>query len=128
MGGDKETEMGKENSIPVAELRYVERLSRLLDSKFRIPGTSIRFGLDPIAGLIPVVGDAATMVVSLGLIYTMYKHGANGKVVTKMILNVLFDMAVGSIPVAGTIFDVWFKANDRNVEMLKKYYQKRSEK
>ena len=118
--------MGKDNSIPVAELRYVERLSRLLDSKFRIPGSSIRFGLDPIAGLVPVVGDAATMVVSLGLIYTMYKHGVSGKVVTKMILNVVFDMLVGSIPVAGTIFDVWFKANDRNVELLRKYYQKRS--
>ena len=65
------------------------------------------------------------MVISLAMVYTMYKHGVSTRLVTKMIMNVLLDMAIGSIPVAGTIFDVWFKANNRNLQLLKKYYQGR---
>ena len=100
-------------------------MTRLLDSKFRIPGTSIRFGLDPIAGLFPVVGDAATMVVSLAMVYVMYKHGVSGRVAGKMVFNVLLDMVFGSIPVAGTVFDVFFKSNQRNLRLLKKFYENR---
>ena len=105
------------------ELLWVERVSRLLDSKFRIPGTSIRFGLDPVFGLLPVAGDLATMLISLSLIYTMFQNGASGKLVAKMILNALLDLIIGSIPVIGTVFDVYFKANNRNVELLRQYYQ-----
>ena len=88
------------------ELLWVERVSRLLDSKFRIPGTSIRFGLDPIFGLLPVAGDVGTMLISFSLIYTMYRNGASGKLAAKMILNVLIDVVFGSIPVVGAFFDV----------------------
>ncbi len=106
-----------------SELRWVERVSRLLDSKFRIPGTSIRFGLDPVFGLLPVAGDLATMLISLSLIYTMFRNGASGKLVAKMILNVLLDASIGSIPLIGTVFDVYYKANNRNVKLLRQYYQ-----
>ncbi len=105
------------------ELEWVERVSRLLDSKFRIPGTNIRFGLDPIFGLVPFAGDVATMLLSLVLIYTMYRHGASGSLVAKMILNVSLDALFGSIPLIGTIFDVYYKANNRNVKLLRQYYQ-----
>jgi hypothetical protein len=105
------------------ELLWVERVSRLLDSKFRIPGTSIRFGLDPVFGLLPVAGDLAAMTISLSLIYTMYRYGASGRLVAKMILNVLLDASIGSIPLIGTIFDVYYKANNRNVKLLRQYYQ-----
>ena len=105
------------------ELLWVERVSRLLDSKFRVPGTNIRFGLDPIIGLFPVVGDLGTMVISLSLIFTMYQHGASGRLVARMILNVLIDAIFGSIPVLGALFDFYFKANDRNVRLLKQYYE-----
>lgn len=104
------------------ELVWVERVSKLLDSKFRIPGTSIRFGLDPIFGLLPVAGDMGTMVISLTLIYTMYQNGASGKLVAKMILNVLLDMIFGSIPIIGIFFDVYYKANNRNIRLLRQYY------
>lgn len=104
------------------ELQWVERVSRLLDSKFKIPGTNIRFGVDPIFGLLPFAGDLATLVLSLLLIYTMYRNGASGKLVAKMILNVLLDASIGSIPVIGTIFDVYYKANNRNVNLLRQYY------
>ena len=104
------------------ELLWVERISKLLDSKFRIPGTNIRFGLDPIFGLLPVAGDVGTMLISLSLIYTMYRNGASGQLVAKMILNVLLDALFGSIPVFGAFFDVYYKANNRNVKLLKQYY------
>lgn len=105
------------------ELKWIEHTSKLLDSKFRIPGTSVRFGLDPIVGLLPVAGDIATMLISLMLIYTMYRHGASGKLIAKMILNVLVDFIFGSIPVFGAFFDVYFKANNRNVKLLKEHYE-----
>ena len=115
--------MKSSNFHNTPELIWVERVSKLLDSKFRIPGTSIRFGLDPIFGLLPVAGDVGTMLISLSLIYTMYQHRASGKVVAKMILNVLFDAVFGSIPVIGIFFDVYYKANNRNVRLLKAYYE-----
>jgi len=105
------------------ELLWVERVSKLLDSKFRIPGTNIRFGLDPIFGLLPVAGDLGTMLISLSLIYTMYQHGASGKLVAKMLLNVLIDAVFGSIPVIGAFFDIYYKANNRNVKLLKQFHQ-----
>ncbi len=105
------------------QLKWVEWVSKLLDSKFRIPGTNIRFGLDPIFGLLPVAGDLGTMLISLSLIYTMYQNGASGKLVAKMILNVLIDVIFGSIPVVGAFFDVYYKANNRNVKLLKQYYE-----
>jgi hypothetical protein len=105
------------------ELKWVERVSNLLDSKFRIPGTNIRFGLDPIFGLLPVAGDVGTMLISLSLIYTMYQNGASGKLVARMILNALIDVIFGSIPVIGAVFDVYYKANNRNVKLLKQYYE-----
>lgn len=115
--------MVRNNFSNSPELLWVERVSKLLDSKFRIPGTNIRFGLDPIFGLFPVAGDLGAMLISLSLIYTMYQNGASGKLVAKMILNVLIDALFGSIPVLGAIFDIYYKANNRNVKLLKQYYE-----
>lgn len=106
------------------ELRWVEKMSRLMDSKFAIPGTKIRFGLDPILSLVPVLGDIATYFISGVLIYTMYNHGASRKLVIKMVINATLDAIIGAIPVVGTVFDMFFRANDRNVRLLKEHYEK----
>jgi Domain of unknown function (DUF4112) len=103
-------------------LRIVERISRLLDSRFIIPGTNIRFGIDPIMSLIPVLGDFLTYMVSAALIYTMHNHGASRKVVIKMILNSTLDAVAGSIPIVGTIFDVFYRSNDKNMRLLREHY------
>lgn len=103
-------------------LRYVARVSRLLDSQFRLPGTDIRFGLDPILGFIPVLGDLGTTAVSVSLLLTMLKHGASGRVVVRMALNILLDSIIGAIPVLGNIFDFAYKSNERNVELLRQHY------
>ncbi len=103
-------------------LRGVEQIARFLDSRFVIPGTNIRFGLDPILSLFPVLGDFMTFLISSALIYTMYNHGASGKVVIKMMLNATLDTIIGAVPVVGTFFDVFYRSNDRNVKLLKEHY------
>lgn len=103
-------------------LRWVERISHLLDSQFRVPGTTWRFGLDPIMGLLPVVGGIPSLAISGVLILTMLRHGASGNLVVRMVLNVLLDTLLGAIPIVGNIFDFAYKANDRNVRLLRAHY------
>ncbi|SHJ26178.1 protein of unknown function [Hymenobacter daecheongensis DSM 21074] len=103
-------------------LRWVERVARLMDSQFRLPGTAFRFGLDPLLGLIPVVGDLSTLAVSGALLLTMMRHGASGAVVVRMGLNILVDTLFGAIPVLGNLFDFAYKSNERNVALLRAHY------
>jgi hypothetical protein len=106
-----------------SRLRWIEAISTFLDSQFRLPGTDFRFGLDPILGLIPFGGSAASFAISAGLLLTMVKYGVSRKVLILMLGNLLLDATLGSIPVAGNIFDFFFKANQRNVNLLKRHYQ-----
>ncbi|MCC2546359.1 DUF4112 domain-containing protein [Hymenobacter sp. BT175] len=103
-------------------LRWVEGIARLMDSQFRLPGTRFRFGLDPILGLLPIVGDLSTFAVSGALLMTMMKHGASGSLVVRMMLNILLDTVVGAIPILGNLFDFAYKSNDRNVKLLRQHY------
>jgi hypothetical protein len=103
-------------------LQWVERISRLMDSQFRVPGTTWRFGLDPLMGLIPVVGGLPSLAISGVLILTMMRHGASGQLVIRMLLNVILDTVMGAIPVVGNIFDFAYKANDKNVRLLRRHY------
>lgn len=102
------------------KLKNVEAISKLLDSQFKVGG--FRFGLDPILNFIPFAGDGVTALVSIMLVYTMGKHGASNKLIARMLLNVLIDFVVGAIPVLGWIFDFYYKANDKNVQLLKEHY------
>ncbi len=113
----------RNNFNEAADFRWIDKLSSFLDSKYKIPGTNFRFGIDPILGLVPGLGDVTSFTFSSFLILLMARKGASGKVVALMIVNVLVDTIVGSIPVFGTIFDFFFKANDRNVRLLKRHYQ-----
>ncbi len=103
-------------------LRWVERISRLMDSQFRLPGTRFRFGLDPLLGLLPVVGDLSSLAVSGALLLTMARHGASGAVVVRMALNILLDTVIGAIPILGNLFDFAYKANNRNLLLLRRHY------
>lgn len=106
------------------EGRFVllDRIARWLDSRFVIPGTKIRFGLDPIISFIPFAGDLVTVLISSVLVYQMNQYGASRKLVIKMMGNVLVDAVVGAIPLIGVVFDLIYKANDRNVKLLKEHY------
>lgn len=103
-------------------LRWVESVAHLMDSQFTLPGTRFRFGLDPLLGLLPVVGNLTSMAVSGALVLTMMRHGASGSLVVRMALNILLDTIIGAIPVLGNLFDFAYKANDRNVRMLRRHY------
>ena len=103
-------------------LRRLEWLARLMDSQFKIPGTNIRFGLDALVGLIPGVGDFSTFIVSAMMLSTLAKNGASGYVLARMILNVVIDALIGAIPILGDIFDVGFRANERNMKLMREHY------
>lgn len=93
-----------------------------MDSQFKIPGTDIRFGLDSLIGLIPGAGDFGTFLVSGYMVMVLAKNGASGFVLARMTLNILIDALVGSIPVLGDLFDVAFKANQRNMQLMREHY------
>lgn len=105
------------------EFKYLDAMSDLLDSRFRIPGTNIRFGLDFLVGLVPYAGDLVTFAFSGVLVLAMVRNGASGMVAMKMLGNILLDTLVGSVPVLGDLFDLSFKANRRNYKLLQEHYQ-----
>lgn len=105
-------------SDPAARARA---LARMLDSAFRIPGTSVAVGLDPILGLFPGLGDLAGAVASGYIVLTAARLGAPKVVLAKMLLNLGTDTLVGSVPVLGDLFDVGFRANLRNTELLDRH-------
>lgn len=103
-----------------AKLKWVNRMSKLMDEQFSIGG--YKFGIDPLLNFVPYAGDIATYGMSLLLIITMMRHGASGKVAMKMIGNATLDALIGAIPFLGWIFDFGFKANKRNVQLLRDHY------
>ncbi|RYY86549.1 MAG: DUF4112 domain-containing protein [Chitinophagaceae bacterium] len=103
-------------------MRQVAMLTKLMDKQFRVPGTSMRFGLDGLIGLIPGAGDITTFAVSCYLLTIMARNGASGYVMARMLLNVGIDALIGSIPFIGDIFDFAFKANSRNLRLMQEHY------
>lgn len=99
------------------------RLARVLDTAVRIPGTRIRFGIDPILGLLPGLGDAIAALFGGYLVWTAMRAGAPRLIVGRMLANIAVDAIVGAVPVAGTVFDVAFKAHRRNAQMLENWSQ-----
>jgi hypothetical protein len=104
-------------------MRQLESMAKWMDSRFRIPGTNIRFGLDALLGLVPGAGDLSTFALSSYMLYIMAQNGASGFVMARMALNVLIDGIIGSIPLIGDIFDVGFKANMRNLRLMQEHYR-----
>lgn len=104
-----------------AALERLDRLANLLDAKWRIPGTGIRFGLDPVVSLVPIAGDVVGGLMAAYLVHQAARHGAPRRLIMHMMMNVALDVGVGAIPILGTIFDVVFKPSKLNVAMLRDY-------
>ena len=104
------------------QLRKLDRLARLMDAQFSLPGTNIRFGLDGLIGLIPGAGDLITLAISGYLVTSAARNGASSYVLARMILNTAIDAIIGAIPFFGDLFDFAFKANMRNVRLLRQHY------
>ncbi len=102
----------------------IEALSKLLDVAFILPGTNIRYGIDGLIGLVPIVGDLLTTAISLWIVREARALGAPKHVVARMLGNVALDGVVGLVPFAGDAFDVMFRANMRNMRILKRWMDK----
>jgi len=96
----------------------LDLLSHLLDDWFRIPGTSFRFGLDGIVGLIPGVGDLLGGLASTIIVVAAWFRGVPTVTVARMVANVAIEVFVGAIPFLGDVFDIAWKANRRNYKLL----------
>ncbi|MBM3818756.1 MAG: DUF4112 domain-containing protein [Acidimicrobiia bacterium] len=99
-------------------LEALRQVSQLLDSAFVLPGTNYRIGLDPIIGLVPVVGDLISPLFTAGIIWQARDLGVPRVVQLRMILNVAVDALLGMVPVVGDLFDFAWKANDMNMALL----------
>jgi hypothetical protein len=102
----------------------IEAIAKLLDVAFILPGTNIRYGIDGLIGLIPVVGDIITTAISLWLVREARALGAPWYITARMLGNVAVDGVVGIVPFAGDAFDVMFRANMRNVRLLRRWLEK----
>jgi hypothetical protein len=105
-------------------LARLDAVAKLLDIAFILPGTNIRYGIDGIIGLIPVVGDIIATAFSLWLVREARALGAPWHITARMLGNVAIQGVVGTVPVAGDAFDVLFRANIRNVRMLRRWMEK----
>lgn len=106
-------------------LAQIDRISALLDSTFRLPGTRLHFGWDSIFGVVPVVGDAVTLIPAFYVIWKGYRLGARKRTMARMALNTGLDATIGAIPVIGDVFDLFFKANRRNFHLLRRELERR---
>ena len=100
--------------------RSLDQLSRLMDGLFRIPGTGWRVGLDAIVGLIPGVGDFATTAVSFYILAAGVRYRVSKATLLRMAANIGIDYLLGAVPVVGDLFDVAWKSNQMNVELLRR--------
>lgn len=100
------------------QVAFLRQWSRLLDSVFRVPGTSFRFGWDPIIGLVPGAGEAVSAAFGAVVLVQALRLGVPRIVVLRMVVNLLIDLGVGAIPIVGDAFDFAWKSNDRNLALL----------
>jgi hypothetical protein len=106
-----------------ARIARIDRLATLLDTALVIPGTRMRFGLDALMGLFPVFGDIITTALSLFIVHEAYHLGAPGHVIARMLGNVALDGVFGAVPLVGDAFDVLWRANRRNMRLLREWLE-----
>jgi hypothetical protein len=102
-------------------LKRLRRLAWLIDGVFSLPGTRFRFGLNSIVGLVPVGGDAILGAVSLYIVYEAMQLGVPAPQLARMLGNVALEVAGGSVPVLGDVFDMALKANLRNLAIIERH-------
>jgi len=103
----------------------LEALAKLMDGVFVLPGTNIRMGLDAVIGLVPVAGDMLAGLISTYLIWEARRLGAPRWLIARMVANTFLDTTLGAVPILGDAFDVMFRANMKNMALLRKHMEKR---
>jgi len=97
----------------------------LLDSRFRVPGTKVRFGIDPLIGLVPVAGDFIGLLIGFYIVIALASLELSAWTRFRMVFNVVADFLVGSVPVVGDVLDVFFRSNRKNIALAKRALKKR---
>ena len=105
-----------------AALDRLDMLATVFDTAFLLPGTNVRFGVESLLRLVPGIGDAAASLLSFYLLYEARRLGAPRFLLARMLGNVLLEGAVGMVPLAGDAFDVYFRANRRNMALLRRHF------
>lgn len=105
-----------------AALDRLDMLATVFDTAFLLPGTNVRFGVESLLRLVPGIGDAVASLLSFYLLYEARRLGVPRLLLARMLGNVLLEGAVGLVPVAGDAFDVYFRANRRNVALLRRHF------
>ena len=103
-------------------LRRLRRIAWTLDGALRLPGTKFRFGLNSLIGLPPGIGDGALVLISLYFVIEAVKMQVPGHVLARMLFNIAVELVLGAIPFLGDMFDVIWKANLRNVDVLERHF------
>ena len=109
-------------------LRQVQWIARMMDDRFTLPGTNLRFGWDTVLGLFPGLGDILTSAVSLLIVHHAWQTGASPLTLARMLGNVGVDFAVGAIPFVGDAFDFVWKANRKNARLLELHLTRQAER
>lgn len=107
--------------LPLPTLDQIEGMVAFLDDGMRIPFTPVRFGLDPILGLVPVLGDGVALALSAAIIFRAREMGAPRALLVRMATNAAIDFGLGAVPVVGDVADVFYKANRKNLNLLKEW-------
>lgn len=110
------------NMDRLVRLRRMRGLARLMDTALRIPGTRFSFGADSVIGRIPGIGDFAGAAISLYIVNEARQLGVPNDKLVKMLVNIGFDAAAGSVPLVGDLFDVYFKSNRRNLDLVLEHF------
>jgi hypothetical protein len=106
-------------------LAEIEAIAWLLDNSIPVPGTGgRRFGIDALIGLVPGIGDLLSGAIGLVVVWRGSRMGVPRVVVARMLANTLLDLAIGSIPVIGDAFDLWFKASTRNLALVRGWLER----
>lgn len=105
-----------------AAVDRLDMLATLFDTALLIPGTNVRFGVEALLRLVPGVGDFAASALSLYLLYEASRLGVPRLLMARMLTNVVIEGAIGAVPAAGDAFDVFFRANRRNVALLRRHF------
>src|SRR6266404_2777862 len=101
--------------------QQLDQLASLLDDAFGIPGTKVRFGLDPLIGLIPGLGDLITGIMSFLIVFAAWQRGLPRVTMARMMANIGIDTLVGMVPILGDTFDVLWKSNRMNYNLLRRW-------
>ena len=112
---------GRDVTVPSSRVEYLRRITWWMDQGLRVPGTGIRFGLDPIIGLIPGLGDAVGAILGGTILLEAMRSRASHYTLLRMSGNIALDALIGAVPLLGDLFDFGWKANTRNLHLLERH-------